>query len=98
MRSTRASGGPLRALDDLSRHAVVTEFTIYSLCPNYPEENGEENSSNEYKVNSLLQCARLMTPDQIQAVRAFLVFVQENSADGKWFRPIITSALEKVWR
>ena len=88
----------LRALDDLSPHAVVAEFTVYSLCPNDPEESGEENSSNEYKVSSLLQCAGLMTPEQIQAIREFLVFMQENAGDGRWFRPMITSALERVWR
>ena len=88
----------LRALDDLSPHAVVAEFTVYGLCPSDLEENGEENSSNEYKVNNLLQCAGLMTPEQIQAIREFLVFMQENAGDGRWFRPMITSSLEKVWR
>jgi hypothetical protein len=88
----------LRALDDLSPQAVVAELTIYSLCPNYLEENGEESSSNEYKMNRLLQSAELMAPEQIQAIREFLVFMQENAGDGHVFRPIITSALERVWR
>ena len=32
----------LRALDDLSRHSVVVEFTVYSLCPNDSHKNGQE--------------------------------------------------------
>lgn len=88
----------LRALDDLSPFAVVAEFTVYSLCPNYPEENGEEGSSNEYKVKELIKCASLLNSSQIQAIRAFLVFVNENSGEGEDFQPIITSALETIWR
>jgi hypothetical protein len=74
----------LRALDDLDRHS---EFTVYCLCPD-----------NEDGVSHLLQRARLMNPVQIQAIRAFLVFVQENAGDAEWFRPFITGALEKVWQ
>jgi hypothetical protein len=85
----------LRALDDLGRHSVVVEFTVYSLCPNQPEENGKEDRVG---VGRLLQRARLMSPLQIQAIRAFLMFVQENAGDAEWFRPFITDALEKVWQ
>ncbi len=85
----------LRALDDLGRHSVVVEFTVYSLCPNEPEKNGQED---QVGVGWLLQRARLMNPSQIQAIRAFLVFVQENAGDAEWFRPFITDALKKVWQ
>jgi hypothetical protein len=39
-----------------------------------------------------------MSPAQIQAIRAFLVFAHQNAGDAEWFRPFITSALEKVWQ
>src|ERR1700730_2045732 len=32
----------LRALDDLSEYSVVVEFTVYSLCPNDPDEDAEQ--------------------------------------------------------
>ena len=53
---------------------------------------------HEDGVNRLLQRARLMTPLQVQSIRAFLVFVQGNPGDAEWFRPFITGALETVWR
>src|SRR6266436_3269447 len=82
----------LRALDDLSRHAVVVEFTVYSLCPGDPQEDGPEVGAR--RVSDLLERARLMSAAQIQAIRAFLVFIQENASDAEWFRPFITIALE----
>ncbi len=89
----------LRALDDLDRHSVVVEFTVYSLCPDKPEKHGqEEQVGHQDGVSRLLQRARSMNPVQIQAIRAFLVFVQENAGDAEWFRPFITGALEKVWQ
>jgi len=89
----------LRALDDLSRHSVVVEFTVYSLCPNDSQENGQgAHAGSEDGVNRLLQRARLMSLAQIQAIRAFLMFVQENAGDGEWFRPFVARALENVWR
>jgi hypothetical protein len=39
-----------------------------------------------------------MSAAQIQAIRAFLVFIQANAGDAEWFRPFITIALEDVWR
>jgi hypothetical protein len=39
-----------------------------------------------------------MSPAQIQAIRAFLLFVQENISDGGWFRSSIMTALEAIWR
>jgi hypothetical protein len=80
----------LRALDDLSPHSVVVEFTVYSLCPDKSDQNGQGER--------LSQRARLMNPSQTEAIRAFLVFVQENAGDAKWFRPFITGALEEVWQ
>jgi|HubBroStandDraft_1064217.scaffolds.fasta_scaffold53384_3 hypothetical protein len=82
----------LRGLDDLGGDTVVREFTVYSLCP-----NGSEEQSHEYQ-NQLLQVASFMSPLQIQAGRAFLVFVQENAAHGKWFRPFVARALDGIWR
>jgi hypothetical protein len=89
----------LRALDNLSRHNVVTEFTVYSLCPNDALENEQDaHAGREDEESRLLPRAKLMSPAQIQAIRAFLVFVEENAADGEWFRPFISRALETVWR
>jgi hypothetical protein len=89
----------LRALDDLPEHCAVVEFTVYSLCPNQPEENGQdERRDYEDGVNRLLQNARLMSPPQIQAIRGFLSFVQENAGNAEWLRPFIIDALKKVWR
>jgi hypothetical protein len=75
-----------RALDDLSKYRTVLEFTVYSLTP------GESNG------RSLEERSRLMNPEQIKAIRAFLQYIQENAEDAKWFRPSITGALENVWR
>ena len=86
----------LRALDDLSGRSNVLEFTVYSLCPGDPEEDGPEGGA--IREDWLAQRARPMDPAQIQAVRSFLAFVQENASDAEWFRPFIKSALEKVWR
>jgi len=83
----------------LNRHSVVIEFTVYSLCPNGPEENSKETHvAGEDGMNRLLERAQLMNPDQIQAIRAFLVFVLENAGDAEWLRPFLTRALEQVWR
>lgn len=88
----------LRALDNLDRRSIVVEFTVYSLCPNEPEENGQDDDGDyEHKMSRLLQRARLMSPPQVQTIRAFLTFVQENAENAEWFRPFIARALEKVW-
>lgn len=81
----------LRALDDLGRYSAVVEFTVYSLCPDKPE-------NNDVSSRLLLQRVRLMSPLQIQAIRAFLMFVQENAGAAEWFRPSITSALKEFWQ
>jgi hypothetical protein len=78
----------LRALDNLSEDSVVTEFTVYSLCPH----------ENHYKGPWLQERVRLMNPYQIEAIRAFLLFAQEHSEEGDWFRPMVARALEEVWR
>lgn len=89
----------LRALDDLSGRTVVLEFTVYSLCPNAPEEDGaEEHSDHEDRMRRLVDRARLMSRDQIEAVRSFLVFVRENASDAACLRPFIASALPQVWQ
>ena len=89
----------LRALDDLSRDSIVVEFTVYSLCPNDPDEDGlQAHAGSDYQMNRLFQVARFMTPAQVQAIRAFLMFVQENAGDGEWLGPFIKRALETVWR
>ena len=88
----------LRSLDDLSLHRVVVEFTVYSLCPAKPEENSPKMLvGHEDGLNRLLQRARLMSPLQIQTIRAFLAFVEENAGDAEWFRPFIEGALGEVW-
>jgi hypothetical protein len=89
----------LRALDGLSQRTVVLEFTVYSLCPNDPEENGlEEDASGDKKMNRLLEQARLMSPAQVQAICAFLQFVKEKANDGEWLQRFVTPALETVWQ
>jgi hypothetical protein len=56
----------LRTLDDLDRHSVVVEFTVYSLCPDKPEKHGqEEQGGHEDKLSRLVQRAGLMNPIQI---------------------------------
>jgi hypothetical protein len=89
----------LRSLDDLSLHSVVLEFTVYSLCPDDHQENGHEAQSDRpHGYRRLVQRASLMSPAQTQAIRSFLLFVQENAADREWFRPFITRALQTFWR
>jgi len=39
-----------------------------------------------------------LTPPQIQAIRAFLTFVDGHAEGAKWFQPIIAAALENIWR
>jgi hypothetical protein len=79
----------LRALDDLSWHSVVVHFTVHSLCPDRSNQNGQGER--------LSQRARLMDSSQTEAIREFLLFVQENAGDAEWLRPFITGALEEVW-
>jgi hypothetical protein len=89
----------LRALDDLSEFSVVAEFTVYSLCPNEPDEDDQAPEiTREKEANRLLKRVQSMKPEQIQAIRELLLFVRENTADAEGFQPIITRALEKVWR
>jgi hypothetical protein len=76
----------LRALDDLTERSVTLEFTVYSLCPVESEEKRD-----------LLELGRSMTRTQVQAIRDFLEFVQENAENGAWFRQYITPALEIAW-
>jgi hypothetical protein len=88
----------LRALDDLSRQSVVLEFTVYSLCPGIPEAGDEQAESNsERQLRRLLDRAWLMDRNQIQAIRSFLEFVQQNARAAEWFRPFIAGGLERVW-
>ncbi len=77
----------LRALDDLNPHGAVLGLTVYSLtlCP------------EEWQVRRMFERIRLMTVAQVQAVRAFLKFAQENSGDPKWNRSEFAHALEKIW-
>jgi len=89
----------LRALDDLREFSVVVEFTVYSLCPNEPDEDDPEpDITREKEVSHCLERARLMNAAQTQAIRNFLLFVQENAGYAKWFRPFVARTLEKVWR
>jgi hypothetical protein len=46
----------------------------------------------------LQQCAKLMSPAQIQVIRSFLIFAQENSDDAEWLESFVGRALETVWR
>jgi hypothetical protein len=82
----------LLALNGFSRHSVAGDFTVYSLCPNDGDDNGQQH------LGWIVQRAQLMSPAQIQVIRAFLTFVQENAGSGEWFRRFITNILEKVWR
>ena len=40
----------------------------------------------------------VMSPEQIEAIRAFLLFVQENVENAKWFERYIPKALAEVWK
>lgn len=84
--------------DDLGFDSVVVEFTVYCLCPSPPAKAQEATVSRDDQVSRLLERARLMSPAQIQAIRAFLVLVQENARNAEWYRPFIASALERVWQ
>jgi len=77
----------LRALDDLSPHGAVSGLTVYSLTP----------SREEWQVRRVFERIRLMTGAQVQAVRAFLKFAQENSGDPEWNRRDFARAFEKIW-
>jgi hypothetical protein len=89
----------LRALDDLNVRAVVVEFTVYSISPGDSDWDGEslEEFRGEDDVACLREFAGGMSAEQIQAVRAFLLYVRENAGSGEWFAPFIDSGLEKVW-
>jgi hypothetical protein len=78
----------LRALDDLSGHGIVLELTVYGLTP---------SARYEASVRDELERIRLMTPAQIQAVRTFLKFVQDNLGDPGWNRRSFIHAFEKLW-
>jgi len=87
----------LRALDDLISSRIVQEFTVYSLCPPYPDEDNQR-VWRERRMCKLLEITQLMNPAQVQVIRAFLTFIQEHAEDGEWFQPIIADALENIWR
>jgi hypothetical protein len=82
----------LRALDDLSGRTVVLEFTVYSLCPDDDEED-----CWEAHAQSLLPRVSLMSPSQTQAIRSFLLFVQEYADDRGGLRAFITRGLKTTW-
>jgi hypothetical protein len=81
----------MRGLDDYG--STVLELTIYSICPG--DLDGEDP---DHGVHRLLKRVRLMQPAQIQAVRAFLKFVEKQWDDPEWYGPYFANALEKVWR
>jgi hypothetical protein len=87
-----------RALDDLD--GEVLEFTVYSLSPNINAEVDHPftPTPEEVRTTWLLGRVRLMSTAQMEAIRAFLSFIEENAADRDWFRPFITAALDRVWR
>jgi hypothetical protein len=81
-----------RALDNLSPHSQVAELTVYTLCP-----IDRKDLPYQATGNWLLERAKLMSPSQVRAIRAFLQFAQENLSDGEWFRSSSTDALESIW-
>jgi hypothetical protein len=87
-----------RGLDDLD--GEVLEFTVYSLCPNINTEVDHPftRTPEEDRTTWLLDRVRLMSTAQIEAIRAFLSYIKENVADSDWFRPLISAALDRVWR
>lgn len=88
----------LRALDDLVGDNVVLELTVYSLCTDLPDEDDFAPHEDSHPDELLLERAALMSPAQIAAIRAFLLFVVDHAARGDWFQQFVNPALESVWR
>jgi hypothetical protein len=80
----------LRALDDLSQHSVVVEFTVYCLCPDVGDETEVDRDFQQAKLNLLRERAAKMTPAQTEAIRSFLKFVKDNAGDGEWLGRFIS--------
>jgi len=83
----------LGALDDLSEHNTVLEFTVYCLSPHAPREPHEVPKNSK----RLRAYAKAMTNEQIQAVRHFLMYVGANASNSDWFKPFIQVAMDLVW-
>lgn len=89
----------LRALDQLPAKEVVTEFTVYSLCPyNIDDDNEDQMIANPHAMSGLAQTRELMTPEQVGVVRALLEYVRDHGPDSEWLRRFIEPALEKIWK
>lgn len=83
----------LRSLDSLAEEQNVVEFTVYSLSPRLPEDDGP-NPQNQ----RLTERAKLMTAEQILAIRNFLSHVLSCAPDSEWLNDFIGAALSSVWR
>jgi hypothetical protein len=81
-------------LDNLIDERAVLELTVYSLCPN-PEE--EDYVSKRIKDRHVRDRAKLMSPQQVQTIRSFLIFAAAKAKNRESFRPIVDAALESVW-
>ena len=76
----------LRALDDVTGKTTVLEFTVYSVCP------AETRDSPRLHAR-----ARLISPAQVCAIRAFLLYAAEHAAEAEYLQPYVGTALETVW-
>jgi hypothetical protein len=82
----------LAALDDYNN---VILFTVFSLCPYHPPEKVLSPTLLAWNLRRYDQ----LTPEQKQAVCAFLDFVREDPQLGRYFpdRHEIDEAIEKYW-
>ncbi len=88
----------LRALDQLPAQGIVTEFTVYSLCPYNIDDGSEERMiASPHATFSLAETRELMTPQQIRAVRGFLEHVRDYAPNAAWLHRFIEPALATTW-
>jgi hypothetical protein len=95
------------ALDHLPEKAeVVTEFTVYSLCPyDIDDANEDHVIAKPYRLSELTQTRELMTSQQIgavraflEAVRAFLEYVRHYAPKAEGLGRFVEPALETIWK
>lgn len=85
----------LRGLDHLNGETNVLEFTVYRLCPSLPEPDNE--SQAQHQDQFLKTLAGLMSPDQVEAIRSFLLFAATNAENCEWLQNFVDPALQNIW-
>jgi len=83
----------IRAFEDPALDNITLRFTVYSLCPSLPED--DDPPGRPPTIDRLQELARLFSPAQCAAIRAFLDHAAHRD---KWLQLQVEQAIQAVWQ